>query len=112
MRRQVEKTGLVSWILVSAMVGSACTTDSPTSPPNAGPSKQYATLPLSSLAANEITQALAGRQARGMQEDMLRVEAAFPGFAGFYVDSSNRVILLTRASGDRDENLRQSLSSM
>lgn len=43
---------------------------------------------------------------------MLRVEAAFPGFAGFYVDSSNRVILLTRASGDRDENLRQSLSSM
>lgn len=48
-------------------------------------------------AITQLQRAVAGRTARGYQDDMLRIEAAAPGFGGFYLDADERVVLLVKA---------------
>jgi hypothetical protein len=63
-------------------------------------------------------EAAQGVTRRGLQDDMLAIEATLPGFAGFYIDSTDKVVILLRgdtasaAAGSRSRVarlLRQSL---
>lgn len=56
-------------------------------------------------AAEEISAAVWGRKERGEQEQMLRMEAALPGFGGFYLDSVGEVVVLltSRALGHAED---------
>jgi hypothetical protein len=46
------------------------------------------------LAEREVSAAVQGRKSRGPQDEMLRIEALAPGFAGFYKDSTGALVLL------------------
>lgn len=39
-------------------------------------------------AREQIARAVGGRTVRGDQDEMLRIEAALPGFAGYYIDDT------------------------
>jgi len=55
---------------------------------------------LSSLAgdrAQQIRWAVQGRRLRRGQDDMLRIEAVVPGFAGYYVDENEQIVLLQKS---------------
>lgn len=59
-------------------------------------------------ARQQIQWALQGRRLRRGQDDMLRIEAVVPGFAGYYVDENERVVLLRRRQSQvSDDQLRQ-----
>ena len=47
---------------------------------------------LNALAGSQLLAAQNGRQQRGVQDDMLRIEAVAPGFAGFYLDSNGDIV--------------------
>lgn len=47
-------------------------------------------------AATQLARATQGRRLRGGQDDMLRVEAVAPGFAGYFLDADERVVLLQK----------------
>jgi hypothetical protein len=46
-----------------------------------------------------IQEAVAGRGHRGEQDEMLRIEAKFPGFGGFYRDNSGSVVAYVKPMG-------------
>jgi hypothetical protein len=52
----------------------------------------------SSLASQQISAAVAGRNERGEQEEMLRIESQLPGFGGFYLDSVGEVVAYVKPS--------------
>ena len=47
---------------------------------------------------SELDAAMNGRNARGIEDDILRLEAAAPGIGGVFVDPSGRVNVYTRSS--------------
>src|SRR6266704_1038322 len=73
------------------------------SPPMAQPSRPPAAVAIpqrmsmaeyQKLAEREVSAAVQGRKSRGPQDEMLRIEALAPGFAGFYKDSTGALVLL------------------
>lgn len=64
-------------------------------------------------AATQRARALRGRTIRGAQDDMLRAEARAPGFAGFYLDSSEQVVLLQKPGPFANpSNVRRTVDSL
>lgn len=53
---------------------------------------------LHSRAVNELLAAKAGRVEYGALDDMLRIESRVPGFAGFYIDASDRPVVRVTAT--------------
>src|SRR5574338_1096320 len=49
-----------------------------------------------------IEQAQAGVRRRGVQDEMLQLEAEVPGFGGFYVDSASQVVAWLRRGAGTD----------
>lgn len=47
---------------------------------------------VNALAGSQISAAQKGRQERGLEDDMLRIEAVAAGFAGFYLDSNGDIV--------------------
>lgn len=47
---------------------------------------------LNALAGSQLSAAQNGRQQRGVEDDMLRIEAVAPGFAGYYLDSNGDIV--------------------
>lgn len=98
----------IAGALLAGTVFGACEDQAPTS--NAGPArvpplKQRMNVEslvidgpagLQGDAHSQILKALQGRRLRGGQDDMLRVEAVAAGFAGYYLDANERVVLLQK----------------
>ncbi len=61
-------------------------------------------------AALQIQNAQLGRSQRGEQDEMLKLEARFPGFGGYFVDSLGDLVLYLRdSSRSRGAEVRAAL---
>jgi hypothetical protein len=66
---------------------------------------------LARLAAEEVAAAVAGRNERGEEEEMLRIESKVAGFGGFYLAGGEVVALVKANSRSTAEQLRSALTS-
>lgn len=63
-----------------------------TSPDSRSIVLQMSDVAQSRAAQSQIDSAEHGRQSRGVQDDMLRIESAAPGFAGYYIDDAGALV--------------------
>src|SRR4051794_28192991 len=77
--------------LIAALTGAACA-DQSTGP--GGPVSTSLTL----AAERQIGAAVAGRMERGVEDEILRMEASVPGLGGLFVDASGKVVVLVPAA--------------
>jgi hypothetical protein len=85
--------------LAAATVSSVC-----------APARVSAQADIAKLAAEQVAAAVAGRNHRGEQEEMLRIEAQVPGFGGFYLAEGEVVALMKPTSGYGPEHVRSALT--
>lgn len=94
MEHRFSKNASRLFIAAIALV-TACSSDGiqgPNATTHVGPVLAMNQLELNRLAGSQILAAQNGRQQRGVQDDMLRIESAAPGFAGFYLDSNGDLV--------------------
>jgi hypothetical protein len=98
-------------VLFSGTIGitSACSPDSPSAPdrPNFARGARDAAVWASALAdaPRVLADARAGKHVRGEQDDMLLREAELPGFGGFFIDSTDQVVVYMKRSAGTPESL-------
>lgn len=65
-----------------------------------------------SAAAEEMARAVAGRKARGAEDDILRLEAIVPGIGGAYIDRENGKLIVLSVNPSFDDRAEQAASAM
>lgn len=83
-----------AWLSVIVVALAGCADPPATAPRHLRPEATSSTT-ASDLAVDvalELQEAVRGRTRRGEQDEMLRVEAQVPGFGGFFLDSTDRLI--------------------
>lgn len=99
---QVQRRFSIPLFAASFVALMGCSPDDlPTSPARWRPEIRGALTNASAL----VAQAVAGRRVRGEQDDMLRREAALPGFGGFYIDSLERMVVYMKTGSKIPEAL-------
>jgi hypothetical protein len=103
------RASVLTAILSAGLGGSlACTADEP--PTGVARPLRQSRAALTDP-ASLIAQAVGGRRVRGEQDDMLRREAALPGFGGFYIDSlDHMVVYMKTGSKIPDTTVRRVLA--
>lgn len=118
----INRTRFLVSCLPLALIATACSEDStaPSATPQLSPS-------IAALAQKEIAASVAGRNGRGAEDEILRLEATIPGLGGLFLTPEGKVVVYAPAASDFgpiraalarraasvrfDENIRSSLAT-
>lgn len=96
----------VTSALMVSVVFTACSQDVTSPPPNPAVARSEGVVADSQQviqqAATERTAAAQGRQLRGIEDDILRLEGYLPGFGGLFIDSTGHVAVYAPANANAD----------